>query len=752
MSKEGKLSPEIRELEAKYKKDPNGKIFAPLAEAYRKNGMVEKAIAITLAGIKKYPNYMNGHIVLGKCYHDSQKYKEAIKEFEKVLELYPENMVALRKLGDIYKDLGQIGKAIEYYKQIIEIEPLNTSVRGLLDELRDDVERYETESTVAMDTSTLADIYIKQGFYDKALQIYENILKTDPHNLDIQNKIDELKKKINPESDEPSFDSIFSDLENELTESDAMVNKGESFDVEQFGDIFDDNSDSNDDKSSKEDLFKSLGAEKVDDDLDIDSIFDNLVDTEEKAEDTQVEQEELPELGEDAFEMDDELPELDESAFEMDEKDDDLNSITIDEKDNEDELNIDDMFDNLVSDDETDDSTAVNKTEEELPELSEDAFEIETEEELPELDENAFQIEDNENEFGEISFDEKETEDIFQMEEEITDSNEIDLDFSETDDSIDEDEEYTNLVDDAFEVIDEDETDLQIEETMEINAYNQEEESDNKLKFEQDDISDAFTRTFGDDLSDDSVVNKGDLVEDENLPELDEAAILEMEAEEEVEIDESSLDDSLNIDDLDLSLEEETNISDDSDISYEDIDKTLSNTEEELTEEKIETESEVISENAAAELSETAAVTEDNKKEVIEEKAIEEKVEKDEPKIVVEADSTIKYSDLEDILLSDPSFGKNVFVILGNLLKNIDVDVFIKAIFKKLAFRKRDKITDITIGELIDIFSEAVEPARVEMEKKIIEKRNEELPEVDTDSDFYKNNLANFKSWFNKLG
>jgi hypothetical protein len=44
----------------------------------------------------------------------------------------------------------------------------------------------------AANTITMADLYVKQGFIDRAQSIYESILERDPNNDAVRSKLDEL--------------------------------------------------------------------------------------------------------------------------------------------------------------------------------------------------------------------------------------------------------------------------------------------------------------------------------------------------------------------------------------------------------------------------------------------------------------------------------------------------------------------------------------------------------------------------------
>ena len=46
----------------------------------------------------------------------------------------------------------------------------------------------------SLNTRTLADIYMEQGVYDKALDIYTDLAKKNPDNEEIKSRLEEVKK------------------------------------------------------------------------------------------------------------------------------------------------------------------------------------------------------------------------------------------------------------------------------------------------------------------------------------------------------------------------------------------------------------------------------------------------------------------------------------------------------------------------------------------------------------------------------
>src|SRR5512135_2069932 len=98
---------DIAKLKERVDKDPNSKLFVPLAEEYRKEGMLDEAIGVLLSGIEKQPGYMSARVSLGKIYLEKEMLPEALSEFEQVIKSIPDNLYAHKKLAEIYRATGQ---------------------------------------------------------------------------------------------------------------------------------------------------------------------------------------------------------------------------------------------------------------------------------------------------------------------------------------------------------------------------------------------------------------------------------------------------------------------------------------------------------------------------------------------------------------------------------------------------------------------------------------------------------------------
>ena len=129
------LSPEIARLSALLARDPNSKLFMPLAEEYIKAGMAEEAVMTLDDGLKANPYYMSARVLLGKAYLEKGDLDSARAQFEQVVKTVPDNLFAHRKLGDIYKILGDRENAIRSYRMITLLSPKDEEAKRLLAEL-----------------------------------------------------------------------------------------------------------------------------------------------------------------------------------------------------------------------------------------------------------------------------------------------------------------------------------------------------------------------------------------------------------------------------------------------------------------------------------------------------------------------------------------------------------------------------------------------------------------------------------------
>ena len=143
---------DIEKLKERVDKDPNSKLFVPLAEEYRKEGMVEEAIKVLHDGLERQPGYMSARVALGKIYLEKDMRKEAQQEFENVIKAIPDNLYAQKKLAEICRDSGQRDLAIKSYRTVLKLNAMDEDALNNLHELEDSgPEEQAAEEAIALE-------------------------------------------------------------------------------------------------------------------------------------------------------------------------------------------------------------------------------------------------------------------------------------------------------------------------------------------------------------------------------------------------------------------------------------------------------------------------------------------------------------------------------------------------------------------------------------------------------------------------
>ena len=127
---------EIEKLEARYRENPKGRNFAPLADAYRKAGLIDNAIELCQTGLQLHPDYVSGHIVHGRCLVDKKDDTGAEAVFRKVLDLDPENILALKVLAEIAERNERFADAAEWLNRLLMADPMNGDAADGLSRVR----------------------------------------------------------------------------------------------------------------------------------------------------------------------------------------------------------------------------------------------------------------------------------------------------------------------------------------------------------------------------------------------------------------------------------------------------------------------------------------------------------------------------------------------------------------------------------------------------------------------------------------
>jgi pentatricopeptide repeat protein len=124
---------------AMYKKNPRSKVFAPLAESFRKLGMLDDAFKILRDGIRNHPNYTLGYIVLAHCYYDQQKYELTYNTLRPIISQNADNISLQKIFAQACIHLGHLEEALDTFKYLLFMNPRDKFFAEQVKKLEDDL-------------------------------------------------------------------------------------------------------------------------------------------------------------------------------------------------------------------------------------------------------------------------------------------------------------------------------------------------------------------------------------------------------------------------------------------------------------------------------------------------------------------------------------------------------------------------------------------------------------------------------------
>lgn len=139
-------------------KDPTSRVFAPLAEYYRKSGLLSQAIETLNQGIRHNPNYVLGHLGLAFCYFENGDSKRAYDTLNPLIDSNRDNLRMLRLYSDICLELNKTEEALENLKYLLFVNPKDSMAADKVKEIESDNKkfgpiRFNLEDVLSEDSS-----------------------------------------------------------------------------------------------------------------------------------------------------------------------------------------------------------------------------------------------------------------------------------------------------------------------------------------------------------------------------------------------------------------------------------------------------------------------------------------------------------------------------------------------------------------------------------------------------------------------
>ncbi len=122
-----------------YRQKPSSKVFAPLAESYRKLGMIDEALKVLSDGLTHNPNYVLGHLVLANCYYDQDKFDKAYEALKPFVQENIENISLQKLFAQSCLKTGRLEESLQTFKYLMFLNPKDDEVLRKVKALEDDL-------------------------------------------------------------------------------------------------------------------------------------------------------------------------------------------------------------------------------------------------------------------------------------------------------------------------------------------------------------------------------------------------------------------------------------------------------------------------------------------------------------------------------------------------------------------------------------------------------------------------------------
>ncbi|MBL7665526.1 MAG: hypothetical protein JNM93_10370 [Bacteriovoracaceae bacterium] len=195
-----------------YQANPASKVFAPLAETYRKLGMIEEAFKIVTEGLHRHPDYLLGHIVLAHCYVDKKLFKEAYTVLKPFVETHIDNISLQKLYAEAALRTGNLYESLQTLKYLLFLNPRDKEIVRKVKALEDDLQVEALSQNQGRVTETAApsisepEEWVQVSFHGKKEENVEEISAP---------KVAPIQQKQTPQDDWTMQKMVPEEIQNE---------------------------------------------------------------------------------------------------------------------------------------------------------------------------------------------------------------------------------------------------------------------------------------------------------------------------------------------------------------------------------------------------------------------------------------------------------------------------------------------------------------------------------------------------------
>jgi tetratricopeptide (TPR) repeat protein len=125
----------LHRLQRAFEAAPDSRVFAPLADVYRRSGRLHEALALLQQGTARHPDYLSAYVLLAECHAELGRTDEAEALLSHVLAHDPENLVALRYRARRCIQRAAFAEARVLLQQLQRIDPYDARNKDLAAEM-----------------------------------------------------------------------------------------------------------------------------------------------------------------------------------------------------------------------------------------------------------------------------------------------------------------------------------------------------------------------------------------------------------------------------------------------------------------------------------------------------------------------------------------------------------------------------------------------------------------------------------------
>ncbi|HKA37347.1 MAG TPA: tetratricopeptide repeat protein [Thermoanaerobaculia bacterium] len=186
----------IRNLKRRIAQDPTSPLFIGLAEEYRAGGRLSDAIRVLEKGVHTHPHYISAKVALARAYLEAGHTGDAAALFERVLAVDPGNLVSARALADIALSRGdrlEAVKKLRLYRALSADRNVDEAIAKIEAEMASPAPG-EPRGRV------LARLYLEQGHPAEALEVLDDLARSEPGDPEIEALLKEAASRLEPQS------------------------------------------------------------------------------------------------------------------------------------------------------------------------------------------------------------------------------------------------------------------------------------------------------------------------------------------------------------------------------------------------------------------------------------------------------------------------------------------------------------------------------------------------------------------------